>query len=871
MKVHSLMPTINIKRICSKVAIVSCFLSLLLISPITLAQNGFEIEVPLVVNEALSGDLTATIIETLQEDNTKKTEIIVQKDRLRQLLGDFASDEQIDTWLGEYTESGVSSIGSVGSIAVSGVKTGSSNEGGSIEKNNIEQSSQETRFKGLPTASLQQLRSNGLDINFDSSLLTIVTNIQYAGERSLSLSNRRTPNLASAYPAAQISSGLNYNITNNYSHRDTPGVESGLGDTRVVVDGFTNFGGFGGWSLFYQGDYIEGDEQEFARDDVTLIHDNFANGIRYAFGDVRPSVASLQTAPNLLGFSVERNYQEINPAKNIRPSGRSTFTLDRPSRVSFEVNGIIVDTQNLDAGDYSVEDFPITFGANNVRVIVDDGFSSVEVANFNAFSDIELLAPGIVNFGISGGVQRLTGAGRSRRYTDDPVLLGFYERGFEAFTLGVQAEVSENNALIGSTAVYGSRVGIVGVEVAISRREGFDTAYSSSISYRKDLNFNSGWAVRTNLQIDVQSADFGGLTTSGASDDRMAILSSLGISKGGYSFFLNGSTTRVGDTITDTLSLGLSKTFKLFNVSADYSFSQVDDLDSFENLSISVSGRFGRGSLRGQYQSSNDEYGLIWNNPTSFEAGSGSLNRVSVLENERIRLAELQASYVGSKFIFDASHIESQSQLVGGNPTSNTNLRLAGSVGYAGGRIALGRPFNDGFIIADTHDNLRGKRVSVTRSSRDGDLITSTKHLRTALIPINSSYREQRYIVDVDDLPLGYDIGSGEIQVFPGFLAGYHYKVGSDAANTAIGNLLWPDNKPPSLIVGKLIPKNGGDVITIFTNKTGRFVAERMLPGKYEIVFNDGYDDFRSEIEIKQKNEPGLIKLGTITLEKVQP
>jgi len=809
------------------------------------SQNGIEFDMPLMINNALSGNINATIIETTRGGETN-VQVTVPKQRFRQLAEKFANDEQLTAWLGENTIS----KGSQTSVAVTAIKTDGS-------------SSPSDAKNGTASISLFELRQRGLDISFDPALLSIISKIPIIGEQAISLRGRRSPSPANSYAPSKFSTGLNLSVSNTFNHRTTPASQRGLGATRVAVNGFTNIGGFGGSSLFYEGEYRQDRDRKFERGDVTLIHDSYKHGVRYSFGDVRPSVSSLQSSPDLLGLSIERNYQEINPSKNLRPSGRSRFTLDRPSRVSFELNGTIVETQQLEPGSYSVDDFPFTLGANNVRVIVDDGFSNIEVANFTAFSDVNLLAQ-------SAGVQRLTGATQGRRYGDDIAVLGFYERGInEKLTVGVQGEASENHALIGSTAVYGTRQGLFGLEVALSRRDSFDTAVSSTLSYRNDIEFNNNWSFRTNLQLDYQTSDFGGLTTSGPTSDRWGFLSSFGLSKAGYNLSLNASTTSVGDIVTDTFSAGLSKSFQLINLSLDYRYSSTDGADSTENISLNISKRFGSSTFRAQHQSSNDQYRLAWNGPTLFEAGQGSINRAALITNETFRSAEIDAAYIGSKFIVDADHLETRSQLQTGNDGSITSLRASTSIGFAGGQFAFGRPFNDGFIIANAHENLRGKRMWVTRSAPGGDLVTSTKYLSSTLIPINGSYRRQRYVFEVDDLPLGYDLGAGEIEVFPGFLAGYNYEIGSAAANTVIGKLLWPDNTPPSLIVGKLVPDDGGKDVVVFTNKTGRFVAERMPAGNYTVIFNNGFNDFSGRIQIEQKKEPGLITLDTITLKKV--
>lgn len=824
----------------------------------TMAQNGIHLELPLMVNDALSGNINAVIKETNTGDKINR-QVSVERERLKQLLASYADEDQLIGWFSKIPVPGQSSSALQGSIGVSAVKT----DGPELDH-------QANTSRSL--ISLEAIRQNGLEISYNPSLLSIEARVEFLGTRSISLRSRKSVNPEQAYAASNFSSGLNVRASSSYSHRQTLAADRGFVGTSVDFDGFTNIGGFGGWSLFYEGDYSDTREQKFARGDVTLIHDSYKSGVRYALGDVRPTSNGLQASPDLLGFNIERNYREVNPTKNIRPNGRATFTLERPSRVYFEVNGIIVETQDLEPGDYSVNDFPFTFGANDVRVVVDDGISSVEVANFTAFSNLSLLAPGLSTFGVSAGFQREPGGGVDRSYQDDPSLLGFYERGVsQNLTVGVQAEVSEDHALIGSSATYGSRYGLLGVEVALSNREGFDTGLRSILAYSNLFNLASGWSLNTNLQLDYQTSGFGGLTATGDTEESRSILSAISASKGGYTFLATGSSATVGESLTNTFSLGITKGFNLFALALNYNYSQTDDLDSTDSFAISVSGRFGGGTVRGQYRSLGEEYGLTWSGQSASEPGNAALSNISLLENDVTRSAQFVGRYINSKFDLDVNHTESRSALSGvNNATSRTDFRLASSIGFAGGRFAFGRPFNDGFIITEAHSNLRGKRVSIKRSSRNGSLLTSSKRLRSALIPIDNSYREQKFVIDVDDLPLGYDIGAGELDVFPGFLAGYHYKVGSDSANTVIGKVLWPDGSAPSLIVGKIVAQNGGEEVTIFTNKTGRFVAERMLAGKYSIIFSNEYDDFSGEIVIEKMDEPGLIRLDAITLEKVQ-
>jgi len=213
------------------------------------AQNSIAFEVPLMINNALSGNINATIIETTRGSETNTT-VIVKKQRLRLLLSKFANEVQITSWLGSEGLANVSRKGSRTSLEIAALKT-------SDDSADETESTINTGEDSASTVSLFELRQKGLDIRFDPSLLSIASTIPILGEQSISLRGRRTPSPESSYASSKFSSGLNLNISNAFNHRAAPGVEQGLGETRVVVDGFTNIGGFGGWSLFYEGDYRE--------------------------------------------------------------------------------------------------------------------------------------------------------------------------------------------------------------------------------------------------------------------------------------------------------------------------------------------------------------------------------------------------------------------------------------------------------------------------------------------------------------------------------------------------------------------------------------------------------------------------------------
>jgi len=796
------------------------------------ATSAMELELPLTVNLAYVGDINAAI-ETNTDEEDAEADVKIDPARLKVLLQPFANEEQLANWklLADELDSWVR---------------------------------------------LNDLKKLGFDIWFDAGALTINSKVPRLGTQRVFVRGRAQPSPDKHYSQSRFASGLTMYARNSYHHTDLRAGSrrqiSGLGDLQVDVDGFTTFGGFGGWSLFYQGKYKQGDKKPLQRDDVLLVHDDYERGLRYALGDIRPTTSRFQSSADMLGLSVERNYSDINPFRNLKPSGRSTFTLERESRVQFEVNGAIVDAQDLLPGTYSINDFPLAIGANDVRVWVDDGTSRREVASFSTYVDTTLLAEGITNFGTSIGVLRERGRRGSRRYSDDVGLMSFYEKGItDNVTIGAQAELSQGHGLLASSAIYGSRIGIIAAEAAVSRREGHDTGVASVLRYYYSGATRSDWQIQTDIQASYRSDEFMSLADFVTRPEERALNMRTSFAKHGIALSLAGELRTIDDIESKRFSAALSKSFDGFSVSLGYQRLETDRNggDSDNQFNLTISKRFNKSSLRGQYKSSNSEYRAEWRKNGSRNVGDVR-SRMLVTSDIDSNDAELKLGYIGNRYELDVRHNTSRGRLDDRADLSRTHLTVAGSLGYADGKFAFGRPFTDGFIIVERHKNLRGKKVFIAHNAGEDAVVTASKVLSTMLVPLNTNYRSQRYLFAVDDLPIGYDLGSADLSVYPGNLAGYYYRLGSDAANTVLGKIFSPDNQPLSLVSGKIVAIDSDkDTVetTIFTNRTGRFVAEKMKLGRYRIVFGDK-DEWVAEIVVAEGDEPGLVMVGDIILEE---
>src|SRR3546814_18309009 len=97
-----------------------------------------------------------------------------------------------------------------------------------------------------------------------------------------------------------------------------------------------------------------------------------------------------------------RSYGLLQPYQSVRPTGRQSFFLRRPSTVEVMVNGQLMRRVRLDPGPYDLSDFPTGYGANDVRLNIVDDTGKAETLRFNMFFDQNQL-----DIGRASGVERV--------------------------------------------------------------------------------------------------------------------------------------------------------------------------------------------------------------------------------------------------------------------------------------------------------------------------------------------------------------------------------------------------------------------------------------------------------------------------------
>lgn len=733
---------------------------------------------------------------------------------------------------------------------------------------------------------LADLNEKGLDFKFDPGTLEITFNptIEQRATGQLSASNRRDqiisenlaePALFAAY--LNMRSGADYATQSFYSDEGTSGA-------RIAFDGASRWN-----NIVLESSATFDITDGFERGTTRFVYDMPERAWRIQAGDVSPLKADYQGGSDLLGLSIEKSYQKLQPAANIRPTGSRSFRIERPSTVSVLINGHVTQRLQLRPGEYDLKDLPLASGANDITLLIEDDVGQKRTLDFTVFSGRSLLAPGISEWSVSAGFATNYGGtyGLSTLYSnteydfDTPVMTGFYERGLTPDLTGnVHMQASPDSVMGGGGIAFQTSFGFWIVDGAVSHDFEFGSGFAASIGY--DLaNIRGADGIDRSVRVaaDFRSEKFAPIDVLDPHNDTMLDLSVA------YSqdlpWDLSGSVSAsysmghgdYGDGYG--VDVSLARNFGPFlsaGISAGYEQSlgaktEKNDLDGF-NASVRLSYRLDENSsIDAGHDARNGRSQVSYRR----QEGSGIGSWSAQIEAERTPSDSKGDDHygIGGSLGYIANRAEisvsQQNGLVGlGTDTidQRTSITAGTAIAFADGQFAIGRPISNGFAIVDKHGNLPDSDVAIG-GSQDAQQ-SSSDMFGPALVSDISPYSPSRVAYDVSNLPVGYDLGAGAFDLHAGYKTGYKLKVGSDYTVTAFGTLMDDEGNPIPLLTGVAYQEGYEDEhkVTIFTNRVGRFGAQGLRPGRW-IIEMATEPKTRFVIDIPE-GTVGLIKLDAL-------
>jgi outer membrane usher protein FimD/PapC len=718
----------------------------------------------------------------------------------------------------------------------------------------------------LPVPRLQEM---GIAATYDPANLTIKLALapEAVGPQSFTFTGDAGLGAAERVEPADLALGITGSLVGSHDFSDPQG------DTRLLYNfaGFINIGGReqGGYLLFGGlVDLADKSQRRFERDRLIAFKDFEGPVLRAAAGDLVAGLPVIAGEADVAGFALERRYDALQPLRNIRPTGRRQFVLERPARIEIYANGALVQALDVNAGPVDLNRIPALSLSTDISIIVEDATGRREIDSFTLANDIELLGAGLSEFNVTAGLMRKPSAG-GFAYSATPLLTGQFARGVsDVVTAGGHFAVMEDYQNVGATFASLAPGGAVFLGSSVSHDvNSGDIGYAFSLAYRGDPLRLSDLDSQLNVRLDYRSADYRRLSQTLAPDPvkldmaldyRISLTERVAISLGG-----NYLENHVEGPSTRALFGGVQVSLGRVLASATARYAD-------------IGGRTDRGVLAtltvplGRNHFSTASYDSV-TRQARFEARR--VRDITVPEFDYGMIAEHspvfdrvtgQARFANSRFNLDVEMVGTRAASASGMRDQNVvNFRLQSGLAYADGQVGIGRNPGRGFVMVDRHASLEEARVEV-ETSGVGRRAGQSNRLGPAVVNQLSGYRPDNIRVSVLGAPPGYDIGAGEYLSNPGALSGVKLTIGSDAYRSALVTFVMPDGSPVKLADGVVRDLSTGNTSGVFTNAAGRAVLSKLAEGRYRVELVGG--DLVYEFTV-EKSAPAIIRLGTQTVE----
>jgi outer membrane usher protein len=542
-----------------------------------------------------------------------------------------------------------------------------------------------------------------------------------------------------------------------------------------------------------------------------------------------------------------------------------------------QINGVTVRQLRLDPGRYDLRNLPLSQGSNNVDIVIRDASGRVQTLSTRRFFDINLLGDGITDFAFAGGIRSKFKNG-GIGYTNDLAATGFVLHGFSpVLTAGADAQVDDRGGTIGGSVIWASPIGVWRLQSAASQRKGIGSGFAGNVGYSAIGRFGLDgptWSVGADATYYSPSfstlANFSleSLDNTPLQPFSSSVSLDFQVSSDRWSATGNGQYNRGRGAQPDTASAIAGVNYALtsrLTVGAFGTYSRIGDRNDVGAL-FQLTFRASRKNLiRASYDTARSEAYLSYRHSESNYVGDTSYE-IGLRRNADTDFGSVSANayHAGNRFEATLQHdVFSTANLASDERIQTTRASIASSIVFADGKISVGRPVQESFAIISPHESLKDKTIRIDPSERG--YRARTDFLGAAVVPDINAYGHTFLYYNVDDLPVGYDLGSGDFALKPSLYSGYKLTVGSDATYTVLAQVT-RDGEPLSLISGKFysLDHPEDEPVPGFTNRSGRLAATGLRPGRYRLELATD-PVFTTEIVIP-KGDDNLVKLGDIRI-----
>ena len=692
----------------------------------------------------------------------------------------------------------------------------------------------------------ESLAAAGIAIEFDSGLLQLTIS-SIAGEirpvRPLfEVRERSVDRNFEVLAPSRFSAYLNINTNVDYETRTDDLLP------EFFFDGATRFGDV---AVEYDFAYLEqfGEGARIQRRGLRAVYDEPDNFRRFAAGDLRVETLALLRTPFIGGVSVEKNRRVFDPFQPAARLGAGQIFLDNRSEVEVVINDRVYETLSLEAGTYDLSTLPVQVGSNDVQLLIRDTGGREQRVNLDFFFQPLDLLPGDEQYSFAAGFIARELAFEPD-YSGDLGFSGLYRKALSSdLILGGAVQLSEDVQLFGAQAQVVPQFipGAFDVEMAMSFSElgGTGVAVRSSYRFFSGTSFTSQQALTLNVDYassgfitisDLLPIDFD-LLTLNASYNRS--ISSRGrITTGIIHSTRGGGFQDVTTAFVDYIHRFNNR----LQLTAGVEYGSADGFSDNFGVRVGVNYLFGpnsRGSI--DYRSRLETVRADFQRGADNTVGSLGYDFGITQEPGQTRV-DASADYVANRFDTRVLLISEGDNFGSITDQQRVRVQVGTALAFAGGEFAVGHPIRDAFAIVHPHESLKEGQVIVGRDLSDNRYEANSGVLGGALQGRLTSYNEQSVDYDVDNAPLGYNVGDGVARVNPPYRGGYAIEVG-DSYYVSVTGTLTRGGEPAVLATGQVtaLDDDQFEPQPFFTNSVGRFGLLGFAPGRsYRVTLTDG-------------------------------
>jgi outer membrane usher protein len=608
-------------------------------------------------------------------------------------------------------------------------------------------------------------------------------------------------------------------------------VESALAVRGVVVEG---------------GMLVDSRAPNFVRRAYTrAVYDDTKHAIRYTAGDFSSPFVALHDSIALMGFGAETNFG-LRPYSLYRPVGRFEFLLETRSRVNIYINNVLVDTRDLDAGAHDIRNFPLCQGANNIRLVILDGTGQERELDFSTAVSADLLAKGVHQFSYGVGFPQM--ADTASYDWDNPTATLVHRLGVTD-TLSLQAYGNVNllDQVVGVGQAFATRYGNLALDVGAGHTKDFDVLPAAKIRYDLVKVQGTSTVVRgVSLSVEYRPETVGRFNKVNNAVSGITSTASISQVLPRNSRVTLDAVHRFGGEIpwsdpATRVQLGVqSAFFKQISATAYAAHVKPHGSTTEWRMGVTLLANFRQSHQRVRASVDATTTGELaqtvsWAHATP-RIGSGTQSGVTLSQFDDTQSFFAHSEVATSRGTLGVAHGFSSDGWQVDSNSQFTEITAATSIAFADGLWGMSSPIDGSFVIVGRQERMKGQVLQVN-PSQDRSAARADR-LGAGVLPNLAAYLVAPLTLDAPNAPLGVEIGDNRLFLLPGYKTGTAVRVGTPASILIQGILHNPDGSPASFLTGQVVNLSEPDTppALLFTNGTGRFFVEGLVPGDYEIV-----------------------------------